>query len=774
MAIAHLRNAIRIRSLLLILAIFSSASVGHTDSAAAQLDQRRPVTVADVIRMKTLWDSSWVDGRPPKDNVAIFSPDKERFVVVIKSGDLVRNVNEYSIALFRSAEVFRHPAPEILITMSSSSNRPAVQQLSWQDNRTIAFVGEAPGEEQQVYTYDITTHRLIKLTNHSTSVLSYVMDPTARRILFMARPPTQPFNNGSTERTGLVVTSQLLSDLIAGDDRQAADFRAELFSMRLESREEMRITIEDMLTSRRPHLWLSPNGDYLVVTSLAREIPDGWREYKDRLLQPFIAERLERPNREVASSVERNILVDVNSRKSQPLVDGPLSVYGSDVAWSADSRSLIVTGAFLPLNVPDATERAARQSSAFAVEVQVPGRAVTKIRAGEMTVVGWDSNTGVASFKDRKQRDESHPEVFNYRKNPNGWMEIGKRNTDDQRDAIDILLEEDMNKPPQIVAVDRSLRRKNVLLDLNPQFKELRFATVKVISWRATTGYEAVGELYLPPDYQPGRRYPLVIQTHGFNPERFWIDGPYTTAFAAQPLSNKEIIVLQLQGDKDGAEMDRVWQTTDAFSHYVAAYEGAIEYLDGEEMIDRNKVGIIGFSWTGMPVKYALTHSQYEFAAALVADDDDAGYFQYLVHGNYNPAFVAGIETMIGAPPFGKGIESWLKRSPGFALQAVQTPLLVQALGPFSVLTEWEWFSGLSRLKKPVEMVYLFNGSHVLQRPWDRMISQQGTVDWFCFWLKHEEDPDPGKRDQYARWRELRRLQVKNEKKSATREPASN
>src|SRR5260370_19023731 len=112
MAIAHLRNAIRIRSLLLILAIFSSASVGHTDSAAAQLDQRRPVTVADVIRMKTLWDSSWVAGRPPKDNVPIFSPDKERFFFVIKNGALLRNVNVYSIRPFRSPEAFPAPAPE--------------------------------------------------------------------------------------------------------------------------------------------------------------------------------------------------------------------------------------------------------------------------------------------------------------------------------------------------------------------------------------------------------------------------------------------------------------------------------------------------------------------------------------------------------------------------------------------------------------------------------------------------------------------------------------
>jgi hypothetical protein len=46
------------------------------------------------------------------------------------------------------------------------------------------------------------------------------------------------------------------------------------------------------------------------------------------------------------------------------------------------------------------------------------------------------------------------------------------------------------------------------------------------------------------------------------------------------------------------------------------------------------------------------------------------------------------------------------------------------------------------------------------------MISQQGNVDWFCFWLKGEEDPDPTKAEQYARWRELRKLQEENDAKS--------
>jgi hypothetical protein len=64
----------------------------------------------------------------------------------------------------------------------------------------------------------------------------------------------------------------------------------------------------------------------------------------------------------------------------------------------------------------------------------------------------------------------------------------------------------------------------------------------------------------------------------------------------------------------------------------------------------------------------------------------------------------------------------------------------------------------LLRLKKPVDFVYIPSGYHILQKPWDRMVSQQGDVDWFCFWLKDEEDPDPAKGEQYGRWSRLRDL----------------
>jgi hypothetical protein len=54
------------------------------------------------------------------------------------------------------------------------------------------------------------------------------------------------------------------------------------------------------------------------------------------------------------------------------------------------------------------------------------------------------------------------------------------------------------------------------------------------------------------------------------------------------------------------------------------------------------------------------------------------------------------------------------------------------------------------------------------------MASQGGSVDWFRFWLQDYEDPEPAKAEQYKRWRELRKMQSENEKKSTTPQSASN
>jgi len=101
-------------------------------------------------------------------------------------------------------------------------------------------------------------------------------------------------------------------------------------------------------------------------------------------------------------------------------------------------------------------------------------------------------------------------------------------------------------------------------------------------------------------------------------------------------------------------------------------------------------------------------------------------------------------------------------------MDKIKTPLRFQALNPQSLLGEWDWYTGLNRLGKPFELIYIPEGVHILEKPWERMTSQQGDVDWFCFWLKGEEDPDPAKAEQYERWRELRKLQPRNQGNART------
>ena len=107
-----------------------------------------------------------------------------------------------------------------------------------------------------------------------------------------------------------------------------------------------------------------------------------------------------------------------------------------------------------------------------------------------------------------------------------------------------------------------------------------------------------------------------------------------------------------------------------------------------------------------------------------------------------------------------EGLQQWLKNAPPFNLDKVRTPVRLLAFGFGSVLEQWEWFTLLRKMQKPVEFLYLPDAVHLVVKPWERMVAQQGLVDWFRFWLKGEEDSNPVKAPHYARWRELRKLQM--------------
>jgi hypothetical protein len=444
------------------------------------------------------------------------------------------------------------------------------------------------------------------------------------------------------------------------------------------------------------------------------------------------------------------------------LLDAPIPAYGrSEVAWSPDSKSVVVDNMYLPLNIDDAAELARRKNHTFLVEVTISSRQFVKVSNDDLRLRGWDAKTNdVVCDVGRIDSLSGNPTPKAYFRKSNNDNNVSWSRSNfprSQEKAMpsppDIVLEENMNQPPRIFAIDANTGQRSLLMDLNPQLQGLALARVDEVAWKGAGQNEVKAGLYWPVGYVAGKKYPLVIQTHGWDPDRFWIDGPWTTAFAAQALAGRDFFVLQLP-DPDW----HLYETRKEVPGAMAVYDGAIDFLERKGLIDRDHIGITGFSRTYWYVTYMLTHSKHHFAAAAVADGVDYSYFQYMVASNTDQVSANDYDLMNGAVPFGKGLRRWFKRSPAFLMDKIETPLRIQALYPASLLFDWDWFSGLTTLGKPVELIYIPDGTHILERPWDRVISQQGNVDWFCFWLKNEEDPDPAKTDQYKRWHNLRAL----------------
>lgn len=709
--------------------------------AQCRLPQRR-ITVADTIRMTEI--ASPDPGSQP-ERPALFSPDHSHFAIVLRKGDLSNNTNVYTLLIYATQAALSNRRPEATVKMSSNSNRSAISDLEWVRNgRALMFLGERPDRATQIYGFDLRSRRLRRLTSHPTSIARFSSSADGRLLIFEADPPPGDIlDTQAVRRRGFVVRGEALSTLLFsgwGNSQSTAFLGRQLF-VQNGSEEPQRINTPDALWPFLP-LSVSPDGRYALVGALARHLPNEWRLYMDPLLHEMIAQHRQPGS---TAEVETYLLLDTRTGKLTSLLNTPKDWPNDDYLWLGGGRSLVISNAYLPLSGVTGRERTLRENHRFVVEVEMPSRSIREISVGGLRAESVSGAHGEIALMGRLH-GQTVRTIF--RRRGTEWAEVGPVSDKTER-GPEIAVSQNMNTAPSVWLSDPQSGRSVELVNLEPEFAPFCLGREEEIAWRATDGHEVHGGLYLPPDYTPRKRYPLVVQTHAFDPHRFWVDGPWNSAFAAEPLAAKDIVVLQIGYDHQEEN------TPGEGPRAMAAIDGAIEFLTRQGMIDPSRVGLIGFSRTVYHVAYTLTHSRHHFAAATLADGFDGGIFQALA---FPSTLGAETDAVNGGPPWGDTLREWLNRSPLFNVAAVSTPIRLESYGMDSVLAMWSWYSLLSRRAMPVDMIILPEAPHELVRPWDRMVSQQGNVDWFAYWLCGKADDVPEKAGQYARWRSLRAL----------------
>jgi len=532
---------------------------------------------------------------------------------------------------------------------------------------------------------------------------------------------------------------------------------------------------------------VAPNGRYVIMQlPVTQDVPSSWASF----LPDRPQDRIHPPRPYVHEARYRNPLTEYGlldrvTGRTTPLLSAPLAtpvteLYTSGAIWSRTGNAVLLLNVFLPQHhfpclavvvniasrafscVAFSSDSYMRNSPEYDSRMEVVNAAFGPTTHDIVLKVMRNSDPGSQSIEGMSGWNYSK---YYYHFSGSKWSlrnvaQIKQNDPVSAEGPLAITVRQDMNTPPTLWATDHASGISKKIWDPNPQLAGMNLGKVSVFRWRDPNGYEEVAGLVLPPNYIAGRRYPLVIQTHGFDQNRFLSDGPFASVFAARPLASAGIIVLQMNENLDHA------LSPQELPDNVPAIESAITRLDALGFIDPKRVGATGWSRTGFYIESMMVAHPQLLAAASMADSTTGGYFQELFMGATSPDGT----SVYGAPPFGKGLQVWIKKAPTFNLDRVRTPLLISSFGGDQgignlVSVEWEIYAQLRYQNKPVDLMSIPTGHHVLVKPWEIWASEQTNVDWYRFWLQGYEDPDPAKAAQYRRWEDLRKLQQANEAK---------
>ncbi len=772
--------------------VLSLALIFGVLSMPLTVNARRHFTVPDSIEMLRFSTGTEEDAGP----IARFSPDGRYFIVVIKRGVLQSDEIESTIWLFKGDEgslgldetATERPAePKAVVRMSAATNGDPISDIRWQpDGHTIAFLGRNHSDERHLFVLDINEGHLAQLTPQGIDITGF--DGAENTFIVSAQRPIpdselyQSAGPGLQDiqvGTGLSIFSLLYphwEEVTFGISSQSL---MELSGGKTFTVRSAATSAPIVLTRGRPVslLSLSPSGRYVVATNNVERVPTDWEKYEPAFsFGTFVASDANTPPPTSDLSPAQYLLIDLHDGKVSSLIDAPLgwsAGYFADVPtakWSADEREVAVSNTFVPF----ANDGRVRTMRPCVAVVDIHSRHVECVKEADPVVPGklrnaiseieWgDVNQLVLRYQSTDEPSQLTIEVL--KREDGTWRSadgiLGLQSAGPATEKnLTITLQEAINDPPVLIATDRKTGRSKQIWNPNPQLSEIQLGEATVFKWRDKAGHLWTGGLVKPPDYIMGHRYPLVIQTHGFNQNQFLADGIYSTANAARGLAGRGIMVLQVAEIRAAQSFTPEEAEVDA----RAGYESAIQQLASDGLIEPDKIGIIGFSRTGWYVLDCLIHCQEHFLAATLAESTYESLGEYLLNADYRSSEPAkGLASAMGNSPFGEGIRQWLISSPGFNTDKIHTPILFEANDPPALVYAWDMYAALRLQAKPAEMVYMRNGQHVLTKPREVLASQSMTVDWYDFWLNGHEDRDPQKSAQYVRWREFRKVQTRNQ-----------
>ena len=246
-------------------------------------------------------------------------------------------------------------------------------------------------------------------------------------------------------------------------------------------------------------------------------------------------------------------------------------------------------------------------------------------------------------------------------------------------------------------------------------------------------GFEVESRLLLPPDFDPSRRYPLVLDIHG-GPQ-----GRFSDSFDLdqQVLATAGYLVLGVNprgSSSYGHDFTRAvhqdWGGED-YRDIMAA----VDEVCSRDYVDETRLGVGGYSYGGYMSAWIVGH-ETRFKAAVVG----APCINLVSLYGTSDIGVSFGEAQLGGPA-SENLEAQMERSPLTYVSNVETPVLLlhgEADATCPIGQSEEYFVALKRLGKTVEFVRFPGCAHSFRRAGDPRMRREyldRAKGWFDRYL---------------------------------------
>jgi dipeptidyl aminopeptidase/acylaminoacyl peptidase len=557
----------------------------------------------------------------------------------------------------------------------------------------IAFLSHREGDVgTQVYLMDSSCGSPRRLTRHGTSISAFAWSPDGTRVAFLATEPETP----EQQHRDQIGDDEMVFS-ISDNDRHAAPQRVWIVNA-ASGTARLVPTGNDHVSGV---VW-SPDGKRLLLSiSELNDMDNEWIRSRMAVVS--------------AEGGERHTYCSIEGKFARP-------------RWRPDGRAISFLGASVRRE-PSAGnfyECEGEGSKAVNLTVNIPFTLASYqwVHGGrDVLVTIQERNSRYLSLFDPSTRSFS-------RITGQGLIISNEVSVSNDPERLACTIEKP-DAAPEVYTGTINGRLERVTR-LNPQLENISLGKSEDLDWKAKDGLEITGIVIKPVGYQPGHRYPLIVQVHG-GPEGAELNGfqvAWGQFFAANGYA---VLIPNFRGSTGRGtpytlEDNRNFGIND-FQDVLAG----VDQLIRQGLADPDRLGIGGWSYGGFLSAWAPTQTD-RFKASVVG----CGVSNWFSLMGETPLPLWTVQVHFENWP-SDDPNTFLKSSPIQFVRNVHTPVLLLhgEADPMIALSQArQYFRALRHYNVPTELVVYPREGHGLREPVHRKQAYARVLAWYDRYVK--------------------------------------